>query len=600
MIDLATALLGPLAVPECRRSVARGWLILVRTLAALVAGCVALGTFWNWWFGQKYDEGYSPFSALRVGLLLLEGMALTIALVMSPAVLAGSLAGEKQRGTLGLLLTTAVSAREIVTGRLVGKLSQVAMMLLACLPLLVLLAVPAGLAPPTLAAMLGLPAAVTFGGGGVAIAASALARRGRDALFGVYLLVLLCLLGPLLDWSLGIAVGGWFGALNPFFGMADLVWNEEAGHALRSIGLWGTIGLLGTALASLRLRPACLSQLGGAARRRGRKWRVWVPPVRDNPMLWKELFIEQAGTLGRFGLVLGLFLILLLAGGSTALAGLIGWELWVRADPEAADVYRLFLGNWITGSAFLFGCLIQWAIGLRAAVAISSERELGTWDALLTSPLEGTEIVRGKLWGSLFALRWLFAATFWAWSLALACGAMSAGYYFFLLASSLVIGAFMAAIGVRTSLASATATKAMAVTIGIWLGAAAASAFVALVVTAVAHLIYFLLWLLAVQLNLAQWGPGPWFPISFGTAYVLVLLATYALATAMAVAEARVRFDRIAGRMAGGQVAIAVDQMLHGRPMPPVLPEVLGRPGPKPKPQTEDEGLEILEDLDPR
>ena len=57
-----------------------------------------------------------------------------------------------------------------------------------------------------------LPAAVALGGGGVAIAASVLARRGRDALLGVYLLVLLCLLGPLLDWSLGIDVGGWIGA----------------------------------------------------------------------------------------------------------------------------------------------------------------------------------------------------------------------------------------------------------------------------------------------------------------------------------------------------------------------------------------------------
>ena len=121
-----------------------------------------------------------------------------------------------------------------------------------------LLAVPAGFRPPTLAALLALPAAVAFGGGGVAIAASALARRGRDALLGVYLLVLLCLLGPLLDWSLGIAVGGWIGALNPFFGLEDLVWDEDPGPALQTIGLWAGMGLLGTALAALRLRPACL------------------------------------------------------------------------------------------------------------------------------------------------------------------------------------------------------------------------------------------------------------------------------------------------------------------------------------------------------
>ena len=36
--------------------------------------------------------------------------------------------------------------------------------------------------------------------------------------------------------------------------------------------------------------------------------------------------------------------------------------------------------------------LIQWAVGLRAAVSISSERERGTWDALMTSPLDARAI----------------------------------------------------------------------------------------------------------------------------------------------------------------------------------------------------------------
>ena len=45
------------------------------------------------------------------------------------------------------------------------------------------------------------------------------------------------------------------------------------------------------------------------------------------------------------------------------------------------------------------GFLIQWAIGLRAAVAISSERERGTWDALLTSPLEGSRDRPGQALG---------------------------------------------------------------------------------------------------------------------------------------------------------------------------------------------------------
>ena len=40
----------------------------------------------------------------------------------------------------------------------------------------------------------------------------------------------------------------------------------------------------------------------------------------------------------------------------------------------------------------------------------------------MTSPLDGGEIVRGKLWGSLYALRWLIVAAFVAWALAAAVG----------------------------------------------------------------------------------------------------------------------------------------------------------------------------------
>ena len=115
--------------------------------------------------------------------------------------------------------------------------------------------------------------------------------------------------------------------------------------------------------------------------------------------------------------------------------------------------------------------LIQWAVGLRAAVAISSERERGTWDALLTSPLEGPEIVRAKLWGSLHALRWLFVAAFVAWTIAALGGAMSWRDYAESVIGTVIVAAFMAAVGVRTSLSAATATRAMAITLGVWLGA---------------------------------------------------------------------------------------------------------------------------------
>ena len=82
-------------------------------------------------------------------------------------------------------------------------------------------------------------------------------------------------------------------------------------------------------------------------------------------------------------------------------------------------------------------------IGLRAAVVIASERERGTWDALLTSPLEGDQIVGPKVWGSLYALRWLIAWVIVSWTMAMLCGAMEYQQYFSSLGETLVVGWFV-------------------------------------------------------------------------------------------------------------------------------------------------------------
>src|SRR5205823_7938790 len=129
--------------------------------------------------------------------------------------------------------------------------------------------------------------------------------------------------------------------------------------------------------------------------------------------------------------------------GSVVLGLLAARDFSGRFDAAWSSWATQKLSIWYGNTAWYLSFLIQWAIGLRAAVAIASERERGTWDALLTSPLEGPEIVRAKLWGSLYALRWLFAAALWAWTLALAFGAMRGRSYLYTVSSAVMIGAFM-------------------------------------------------------------------------------------------------------------------------------------------------------------
>jgi ABC-type transport system involved in multi-copper enzyme maturation permease subunit len=566
--DAWTMLLGPLAGPECSRASRRSWIIWVRMVTAFAAGVVAFLTLWFWWMSQQFEEGHQPFNELRTALTIIEGMMVVFAMIMTPAVLAGSLAGEKERGSIGLLLTTRVSASEIVLGRLSGRLSQVLMIELAPVPLLLMIASMAGFGfAPTLA-LLALPIGLALGGGGMALAASAMSRRGRDALLFLYLLEILLLLSPLLA-PLGVP---WIGMLSPFETMQPLTWQDNIGPALTTAAAWSVLGVFGLMLASWRLRPSCLAEADGARAKRRAKRRAWVPPMDDErPMLWKELHIEKVGTLGRAGRWIGGLLVLWLALGSLGLAACAAWGFFRPLDVEWFDWAVVQSSLWYGNSAIFIGCLIQWAIGLRAAVTISSERERGTWDALLTSPLEGTEIVRGKLWGSLWALKWLVGSALLAWTITFALGGMFWPEYTEQLIGLAVIGPFMSAIGVRTSLRSSTATKAMGVTIGIWFGAWLLAIAIAWTACVIVMLICVLGWIYAVQMGLTTFNSRPWFPMTFRLGADIVFYAQFIAGIFFVVAETRLRFDRVAGRMTAGRAAVAIDRLIHGVPMAPVM-----------------------------
>lgn len=569
MIDAPNVLLGPLAGPECLRASRRAWVIWVRMVAAFAAGSVLFVALWVAEFTRTLDPFHFPYMELRTALATVEGMILAFAMILSPAVLAGSLAGEKERGSIGLLLTTRVNALDVILGRLAGRLSQVLMIELAAAPGLLLLATYAGMGWAVTLSLLALPAAVSFGGGGIALAASALSRRGRDALLFVYLMYVLFLLSPLVG-SLGPA---WVGLLSPFESLNPLVADEATGPALLTAAIWAVMGLASLALGAWRLRPSCLSEGDDVRGRKRARRRGAVPPVTERPMLWKELYVERVGTLGRAGRWIGGALVAWLALGSLALAGVEAWSFF--KDPDGAwGIWAVEQASyWYGQSSTPIVWLIEWAIGLRAAVAISSERERGTWDGLMTSPLDGSEIVLGKLWGSLHALRWLIGSALLAWTIAVSLGGLLLGEYVELVVELATLGTLTAAIGVRTSLRSSTATRAMGITIGIWLGAyLLGKALAGIVCVAVASACV-ISWMFAVQAGVTTIRTPPWFPMSFRLGMDLVFYSLAIVSTILIVLETRLRFDRVAGRMTGGAAAVAVERLIHGRPMAPVLME---------------------------
>lgn len=575
-MNLTTVLLGPLVGPECRRAVARGWVIVVRALAACLILAVAATAMWWWWIENSVDLTTArPYSTLRASLTIIEWILIITALVMGPALMGGSLAGERERGALGLLLTTRVNALEIVVGRLVGKLTQVYMVLLAGVPALILLSDMAGMNLGVQFVLVALPAAVAFGGSGLAAAASSNAKRGRDALLAVYIGMVFFLLSPTVSLTgLPSWLFDWVGALNPFTGVYPLAWGDEAAGALASIAEWSALGLAGMAFAAWRLRPACLgTQDGERVRKRSRRrWRV--PPLDERPMLWKELYIERADSLGRFGKWITLLLIAFMLIGSLGLAANYAWCLWIEPDPagEAWTVDQM--KGWIGfPGPFVIG-LIQLAIGLRASVGIASERERGSWDAILTSPLDGKEIVAAKLWGCLNALSGLIAAALVSWTLAFVCGAIELTTFLSWVTFLLVVSVYMAAVGVRTSLETATATRAMSITIGLWLASFAGVWTTTGLIFGALVCLWIMGFSVAAGLGMTSFAALTFLPIPAWVWWAALPNALFATLTFFVVSDTRLRFDRIAGRMTEGRASIALDRMIYGEPNSPKFMEV--------------------------
>ena len=558
MIDVSNLpMVGPLIGPECAWASRRTWLYPARVVAGTLGAAPALLIVWWWWvnWDRGVDPEFSPFEAIRIGLVSLLALTTSIALVLAPAVVAGGLTGDQERGLMGLLLTTRLNAFEIVAGRTMARLSQIAMILLASLPPMLLLVALSGIGPRSLAVLILYPPCLALGAGGIAAGVATLSRRGRDALLGAYALG-----GGLLIAS---AIGDRFGppgprfeavvsALNPYRGLWPLVRREEVGPALLSVLIWGVCGLIGFGIAVQRLRAVRARWLDGPATRRvgrGRR-RSRALVLGNRPMIWKEISVEGAGPVRGVGRWLGRLGLLYLWGVALWCGVNAAYALLIARDESRSEGYVDLLRELVGDTSTFFGLFIIWAVGLRAAVAVAMERERDTWDALLTSPLTGREIVLGKLVGSLHSLRWLALATLFAWSTALVLGAIRPIEYAYDIAWTLVVSTTMAAVGVRISLSTATATTAMALTIGAWLSGAIAVAIVSGVLLGIGALSFVVLWLLADAM--ALWSrPAPWFPIGGSLSFALVQLAIYLGIAAAIVVETWARFDRLTGRVDG-------------------------------------------------
>lgn len=411
-------------------------------------------------------------------------------LAVAPAMAVGTIATERERRTIEYLFATDLSNSEIVLGKTVARLLLVCKFALVSLPVLFIFRLMGGIPADLVAASFLIAGSTALMLTALSVCISVWSKRSRDASIRVYLvlaaiLFLPPLLGtvfrftinssslwpyvqPLFDFLtelnplvvLGQSIGSATG-LGAGFNFAPVL--KMAGwHAAIAVGL---IVLATLAVRRVHLREASRGSASKRPRFRLPKLRRFRPELRDDPILWKEAFAATAKTkLGFIGYL------------AVAALGLTAFASIVYAFFEVIDTganygyYRAPIQQYAEFVAVFTGLVgsgVLLLIAARASGLVTVEKERDCWTSLISTPLSGAEVIRGKTLGNLYAARWGFALLLCAWLTGLV---FDVGFVVTTIGMSLVFvlcSWFVTSLGLLYSLKSKTSLRSLGFTLAV-------------------------------------------------------------------------------------------------------------------------------------
>jgi ABC-type transport system involved in multi-copper enzyme maturation permease subunit len=358
------------------------------------------------------NRGAEAFTLVSFGQVVLICL-------LTPIFMAGAIAQEANPRTWDILLTTPLNALQVVLGNLFGRLFFVLALLLSTLPLFSLTQFYGGVPGSAIFLSYAIAACSALMVAAVAVTLSVTRTAGRRAVFVFYTSVVLYLFAT-------YAVDSWLrtptgvGAsshhttaitpLNPFLALEALLFsNRYVAHELAGTDAsWLARAWFGApiatfcwlcVLASLALIIFSTARMRVIGTRTGAVpwWRraLRLPPkgserparrVGANPIVWREAKAKG----GSAGAVIARWSFVALG----LLAGLLLLVLFHAAVLDKATL-RLALGT-LVGAEIVV--IILTALNL-SAVAVSKEREDGSLDIILTTPIQPGPYLAGKLRG---------------------------------------------------------------------------------------------------------------------------------------------------------------------------------------------------------
>lgn len=499
---------GPVFAREATIGPRRGRFYLARAGYAAGLGLV-VGTAWLVLTGTQQVREVGDLA--RFGALLFQVLAplqAVMAWFFAALLVAGGVAQEKDRGTLVLLLSTDMTNRELVLGKLSAGLLLVVVMLLAGLPVFMFTVLFGGVC----AAQIWRVMVVTLGGVVFCGSLGNMLAFWREKTFQALALVVLGLVAwavvgevgllavratqwggvvgeraamGLSPWRAVLAAarpqtaggGGWLrldlpaGVFLGATGLGAAVLNAAAiwgvrrwnppperqglrpGEAVRtpSAGLSSPFGIEAGGEGELQDSPSvplatrALADQPAAACRPGRIRHVW-----NNPIIWREVRTWAYGR--KLLLVRAAYLLLV------ALAA-VGLHEMIRHEQLAA---------YAGGAAVLvpLAMLSLVLVNAQAVTSMTSERDAKALDLLLVTDLSPREIVFGKLGGVFYNTKEVVLAPMLLCAYLGVGGHLSAENLLYLCAGLAVLFAFVAVLGIHMGMIYANSHHAIVLSLG--------------------------------------------------------------------------------------------------------------------------------------
>jgi ABC-type transport system involved in multi-copper enzyme maturation permease subunit len=355
------------------------------------------------------QRGAQAFTALSF-------VEITVICVLTPLFMAGAIAQEANPRTWEILLTTPLNRVQIVVGNLCGRLFFVIALLLGALPLMMATQLFGGVPPAAVWGSFLISACTALAVGAVAVALSIVSSAGKRSVFVFYSTVVIYLFATwAADGALRTPISAGSSTasttlltpVNPFLAMESLLlpanyappvgatggwlrsqWMDHPARTYCAITAIGSLALMAASafavrsLGSRAVRTPWWRKLAQRPSAEGRE----AMRVGNNPIAWRESQLRGTSFValaGRWGFVI------------VGVCGGLALPILHRTGALSTQGFRTVLQTVVTAETVV---IVLTALNM-SATAVSREREDGSLDIILTTPIQPGPYLAGKLRG---------------------------------------------------------------------------------------------------------------------------------------------------------------------------------------------------------